>query len=572
MNYKRVYIIIAIIIAVLIGGYFYMHNGNDYETYTVQTQDVREGVSVIGTVEPMDRVDLGFQRAGRVDEIYVEKNTAVSTGKKLAQLDDAELRYKRQEAQANLAVEQAVLEQLNIKVAQEKVYLEELQKGTRPEQIDVAQKKVAQAQSAIDTAEISVADAQQNATQEINSLYENALPLIKKSLVIGKNALLTLTDLQYTHFDTSSVEQSRIATTKTYAMSLLFDVNNAGRWAVSAISPLQSGLFTAYDAEMQQETHETAPELLQKTRIALGAIQDTLNSVTIDSSFTATDKTNLATEKKNVNDQIISLAAQVESIVSQKVTNQQAVNAEEAALESARQSLAVAQSDLTLLQSGTIQEKVDKQKLVVQEAQTNVKKQQAVITKVRALIGQYNEQIRQSIISTPINGVVTRINIEEGEVVAAAEKVFTLISENKFEVIVDVPEVHISKLQNGQIADVWFDAFGSDQLFKMQVFEIDLAEELIEGIVTYQVHLKLLEADDRIKSGMTANVLVNTFQKDDVLVIPNNYIVYENGDAYVMVIRDDQPITQKIELGDTATSGLQEVVAGLQVNDILVKK
>jgi len=95
------------------------------------------GLAVSGTVEATES-HLGFQAAGRVDEIAVREGDAVTTGQELATLDRAEALARRDQALAQIAGARAVLSELN--------------SGFRSQE-------VAQARSATDAAEVRLADA-----------------------------------------------------------------------------------------------------------------------------------------------------------------------------------------------------------------------------------------------------------------------------------------------------------------------------------------------------------------------------------------------------------------------------
>lgn len=572
MNKKYLYILLIVAI-IVVGGFWYQQkNGENYEMHVVSQESVIQNLSLIGAVEPIDRLELGFERSGRVEQVFVKKNAVITPGEVLAVLDTDELQLKRAEAVANLAVERAQLSQLQINVEKEKIALQQLQRGTRKETLDIAQKKVNQAQTTYDNAVIAFQDTEKSTQQSLDALYSNSLPIIEKALVSAKSSMLVATDLQYSYLNSNGIEDSLFAAAKEIAMKSLFDQSSAGKWSEKKISSLQTGLFEEYETLELDETKLGTDTLLQKSSQALGYILDMLNSVTVTTSFSTTEKTNLATEKKTMNDQIALLDAQLESITTQKISNQKDINSARSTRDSAQKNLDVVVGDLNLLLAGTETEQIQKQELAVKEAQAALTKQQAVIGKVQALVSQYDVLIGQSRLIASSGGVVADAQVDPGEVVQAGESKFFIISENKFEVIVDVPEIHISKMEVGQEAQVWFDAFGDEEQFSMSVVSIDTAESIIEGIVTYKVHLEFINPDKRIKSGMTTNVFVETLRKDNVLVVPNEYIIVENdGRTYVKVSHSDTYVLREVVLGQQGDNGSVEITAGLNQEDIVVK-
>lgn len=85
-------------------------------------------VSVTGRVEPADSVNLAFEKAGKVSSVNVDIGDSVFVGELLVRLSSADLAAQLAEAEANVKVQQAKLD--------------ELLKGTRPEEIQVQRVKV----------------------------------------------------------------------------------------------------------------------------------------------------------------------------------------------------------------------------------------------------------------------------------------------------------------------------------------------------------------------------------------------------------------------------------------------
>jgi len=100
-----------------------------------------------------------------------------------------------------------------------------------------------------------------------------------------------------------------------------------------------------------------------------------------------------------------------------------------------------------------------------------------------------------------------------------------VISESGFKIEVNIPEVDISKVEVGDLAEVTLDAYGNDAMFNAEVITIDLAETVIEGVSTYGATLEFKEPDERVKSGMTASVDIVTGAREDVVYIPQRSVI-----------------------------------------------
>ncbi|NLD99013.1 MAG: efflux RND transporter periplasmic adaptor subunit [Fibrobacter sp.] len=73
-----------------------------FDTALVKPGSVANTISATGTVEPLDKVDVGTQVSGVVEKIYVDYNSTVKKGQLLAELDKTTLKASLQSAMVNL--------------------------------------------------------------------------------------------------------------------------------------------------------------------------------------------------------------------------------------------------------------------------------------------------------------------------------------------------------------------------------------------------------------------------------------------------------------------------------------
>ena len=126
---KRVRIVVVIIAAIAIGGYFMVRNrGNG------------DGLTASGTVEATEAT-LGFQAPGRIEAIRAREGDRVRAGDTLAVMDRTELRARHAQAEAQVAAAQAGLT--------------EMERGARTEEL-------AQAREADSAAAVRLTDAQRD--------------------------------------------------------------------------------------------------------------------------------------------------------------------------------------------------------------------------------------------------------------------------------------------------------------------------------------------------------------------------------------------------------------------------
>ena len=179
--------------------------------------------------------------------------------------------------------------------------------------------------------------------------------------------------------------------------------------------------------------------------------------------------------------------------------------------------------------------------------------------------------INHRTIRSPINGVVTEINAEVGETISQNEPVISLISSSEYEIEANLPEADIAKIKVGALSEVTLDAYGNDVIFAAVVVSVNPAETLLDGVATYKTTFEFLESDSRIKSGMTADIIVKGERKENVLAVPGRSIISRDGIKYVEVQNIDGTIVEKIvKTGLRGSDGNVEITEGLLNGDKVV--
>lgn len=177
-------------------------------------------------------------------------------------------------------------------------------------------------------------------------------------------------------------------------------------------------------------------------------------------------------------------------------------------------------------------------------------------------------QLAKTHIVAPFSGTVTRLDIEQGEIAQTGTSVVALIG-GTFQIEAYVPEVEIAALKQGDTASVYLDAYGKDIPFAATIIAIDPAETVREGISTYKTTLQFIVPDDRIRSGMTANILITTERRESAIVIPLGAVTHRDDKSYVKIKEGKETTEREVTLG-AASVGQVEVVSGLNEGDAVV--
>ena len=188
----------------------------------------------------------------------------------------------------------------------------------------------------------------------------------------------------------------------------------------------------------------------------------------------------------------------------------------------------------------------------------------------RAVLASAEANLRKFMIVSPFPGVVTLQEAKVGGTVTAGTSV---ISMNGYEgdvyIEADISEINIGKISEGNLVAVTFDAFPGEGKQGI-VSYVEPGDFLIDGVVNYKIRIRLQpgDAEKRIKSGLTANLKIETARATDVLILPLYAISKESDGTYVNKIVGDKTVKIRVELsGLVSSNGLVRILSGLEVGD-----
>ena len=193
----------------------------------------------------------------------------------------------------------------------------------------------------------------------------------------------------------------------------------------------------------------------------------------------------------------------------------------EAQLASARASLRLAQAthqrNQTLVTQSFISPlALDQSKREVDVAQANIQLTQAQLARAQA-------DLNNSVIRSPIDGVIIKRTVDLGQTVAASfttPNLFQIAQDlTKMQIDTSVSEADVGALKEGQQARFVVDAY-PDREFEARMRQFRLAANVVQNVVTYNVVLDVDNQDEMLKPGMTAQVRLLVGNRENVLRIP----------------------------------------------------
>jgi len=608
----------VIIVAGIAIIFFYKNPASAYVYTKVKRQNLREIVDITGNVKAGVTVKLGFQQSGQVEKINFNTGDIVKKGDIIAILSNKDQQFAVNKARADLmavnanlhqklagstdqdiAIAQANLDQTIAAESKVQVNLDNTKNNLKL----IRQKQVEdlkQQQLVVDEAKNKYDYAQKNQGNTVNTSNQ--------TLINAKK------DLQATLLNVSSQLQQALIDYKSIAInngtSLLgSDFNRLDQAKINPSNQLYNNTILAFNpfyTNLKTQLVFTSDQLISSTQTVEQYISNMLRAITLatdaltilSSSSTITSTQITALKSTLLNDgNVISggvrvLSSNLQILLNAKLNITSSSDTSNSSTDSAKNyyeqqqqildSLKIQQQlDLNTKQTNIdqLQSELKINQASVSSAEANLNQIKAPpravdVANLRALVAaaRVNLQLAQqnfdkTLLKAPINGILTRKNIEAGEQYTFQANqdfvpIFEMISDQKLKIDANIAEANIEKVKVGDKAQIKLDAIPG-KIFNGIITSIDPVETKIQDVVFYKATVIITDKDERIKPGMTADVIIVLHTANNVLTIPERALVQKNGKSYIRIFKNDQIKNVEVTTGISNLNGDIEIKNGL---------
>lgn len=650
---KRYFLIIPVLLA---AAFFYnsyrQKNKVEYVTAEAKLSKIVQTVNETGTVKTASEINLNFLANGKIAKINAKIGDKVKKDQVLAELDYSNLLIQQKQASANLDVAKANLAKIangatsqDVSISASSVKQAETAyanaqanydkvKRSTAETIAQAQKSLADLESgnksattygqAILTAQNNVDNTSKTYLQTISNRRTSLQNSVENQIAAAQTALdainRILTDDNAK--DTLSLQDpSHLAKAKaSYASAQALMPSARGDLLASKKSSINDDAVIAA---------RSALELLNETLDALNATFDALAKSVTSSKFSQASldafKTSISAQTTAINSGISSVNAAEQNLSDTILAYNTNLSSAQSSLDQAQAAFnnalinarnALSSARLSADQQNTAaKSQVDTAFTALKLAQAQYGKTvaparpedfrlfEAQVAQAKANLDALINQVNNNVIKAPIDGEITQVNYEVGEEPGAAKPVMAILSQDKFEIEIDISEADIVKVKQGNPAIVTFDALGEATKFAADVTFIEPAQTVIQEVVYYKCtvsNLRALGPDGNpievpatstmtatstapstgilktsplgsVRPGMTANVSITTAVKDQVLIIPSRAVIDKgNNQKVVRLLVNSQSVETPVTIGLRGDEGLTEITSGLKSGDVVI--
>ena len=208
----------------------------------------------------------------------------------------------------------------------------------------------------------------------------------------------------------------------------------------------------------------------------------------------------------------------------------------------------------------TLESTVDQLQAQVDVAKANIKASKKAVEAASAGTGVYDAQIRaaetgvesaryqQSLytITAPISGIIETVNVSKDEMAPQGVPAFSISEKKTMEASFYVTEDVKNYLKVGDPVRTEVDEEGNYS--PGRIIGIDTAVDPQKGLFRVQAEIRPADRSD-FSSGTSVNLLVVSNSAKNQILIPYDAVYYENGQAYVFVIKNGVAVRKNVETG-----------------------
>jgi len=212
-------------------------------------------------------------------------------------------------------------------------------------------------------------------------------------------------------------------------------------------------------------------------------------------------------------------------------------------------------------------------------SRAEIARAKAQVAQATAMMERAEENLRNSTIVSPIDGLVLSRNVEVGNAVSSilvmgsqSTLLFTLGDIGDVFVRGKVDQADIGKVYMNQLARIVVESF-RDKKFEGRVYRISPYGVEKDNVTTFEVQVSIHNPGRELKANMSANAEIILEEKPNVLLVPEAAVIYDKSRNASVEVPDStaEKGRRKVGVKLGISNGVKtELVAGLKQGDKVI--
>ncbi len=498
----------------------------DQKVEVIKRDSFQMRISATGNLEPLLDVEIKSNVEGEIIKLHVKNSDYVEKDQILIELDPELYQEGKKQAEADVRAATAQVKQadLNIQLKNERL---ESQLTQADADLKIAQANLETAKATTIT-QISQAETNIQTTQ--NSLDQDHIALEQAKIAL-EQAKITLAEQE------TSMKSAKISLDN--AKSELDRNTELFEKGLVSKKSLEDAQAQYANAEAQYETSQKRVESQKQTIVS----QE--RTIKVRESSIANREATLENQKLNL-ENLKKMRKKTEEEAQLRVDN--------------------AETQLNELMLTFDNEKSLTEQSKVSAEANKLRRESSLKNEV--------ERLEWTTIKAPMAGIVTLLELEEGEIVTSGRSAFsqspplmTIVDPSKMVVKTFINEVDMERLRLDQKVEIVVDAF-QNKKYEGRVYEISPSGQEQDNIISFEVMVEVLGSPEELRPGMSADVDIITYEEKNVLMAPIDAVISEKGaivNAQVgntSPFKPNQPITMETVSEKTFNGTVESVGNG----------
>jgi RND family efflux transporter MFP subunit len=236
----------------------------------------------------------------------------------------------------------------------------------------------------------------------------------------------------------------------------------------------------------------------------------------------------------------------------------------------------VRQAELSLKAAQIKMQQIEKEYAAKNEDETLVRRaEQLSVTQQELALQKSRSKLADYSIRAPFDGIVTGLSVDGGDTISQSSIMASVITK-QMKAVITLNEVDAVKIHAGDQVDLSFNAL-PETVLSGRITKIDTIGTISQGVVSYSAEVALDEQVNVLRPGMSVTAAITVAEIRDVIVIPNEALLYQDNKVFVRVSPDKgvndaeagRGQRKEITIGMT-DNVVTEVVSGLQEGEKVV--
>ena len=199
-----------------------------------------------------------------------------------------------------------------------------------------------------------------------------------------------------------------------------------------------------------------------------------------------------------------------------------------------------------------------------QDAYEEIRNRQGVLAQRRSEVALARQQLKDTAVVAPLDGIVQEKRTSSGEYLAAGTAVVNIVRMDPLRLRAEIPERESHTVKPGQNVRVTVD--GDSNVYVGQIMRLS-------PVIAEQTRILVVEADVRnngkLRPGSFAHAEIITNDSKMAVTVPNNAIVTFAGIEKVLVVQNGKALEKPVTTG-RRNGEFTEIVSGVNVGEKVI--